>query len=162
MSYTIDFFFNSPKSLTELTEDINNCLGCSLAPIPDDPQVLFTRFLSMEFWFSEADYGNDRELDFENFSYQLGFKTWMGGANARPIQLPAIAMVVYGLHRQLSLTGILVFDVQILLARYEEREVEDCGLRLYDLVSDTPFVSFASHLNVLTRRLPEDWQKFST
>lgn len=38
---------------------------------------------------------------------------------------------------------------------YEEREVPGYGGRLYDVISGTPFVDFAQHLEILRRRLPE-------
>lgn len=120
MSVNICYFFNYSKSLPELAEDINERLGCSLAPYEGDPEDFFERFLSMDFSLHTAEgYVNDNELDLENFKYQLGFRTPAGGADARPIQLPAMAMVTYALHRWYGVTGILVYEVQILLARYE-------------------------------------------
>jgi hypothetical protein len=51
---------------------------------------------------------NDREVDFESFQYILNFRTAVGAAGARPIQLPAIALVVFALHRRLEIAGMLV------------------------------------------------------
>ncbi|HEX8681734.1 MAG TPA: hypothetical protein VF707_05430 [Ardenticatenaceae bacterium] len=160
MSVTIQYFFNSPKDPEELGRDINNCLGCSLAPYEGDPEDLFDRFLSMEFTLQIADeYVNDKELDLENFGYYLDFRTPVGDADARAIQVPAMLMVIFALHRCFGITGILVFDVQILLARYEERAISGYGKRLYDLVSDTVFLSFPAHLNAIGARLPDKWRK---
>ena len=169
MSVTIDYFFNYPRSLSELTTDINDCLGCSLAPYKSNPEDLFTRFLSMEFSLRVSplalrvvppDFEKDPELDFENYLYKLDFRTPWGGAADRPIQLPAILMVVYALHRYLGITGMLVYDIQIPLAHYEERETDGYGKRLFDRVSDTYFVSFEAHLATVSKRLPDSWQTF--
>lgn len=161
MSVVIDYFFNYPKDLQELAADINTTLGCNLSPYEGDPQDYFSRFLSMEFSLSSSEYlVNDRELDFENFRYELGFRTPWGGADARPIQLPAILLVIYALHRWLGITGMLVYDVQILLARYVEREIDGAGRRLFDVISSTPFLSFQAHLDIVKRRLPDDWQGY--
>jgi hypothetical protein len=161
MSVTIDYFFNYSKPLPELAKDVNECLGCSLAAYEGDPDDLFDRFLSMEFSLHVADsYENDRELDFENFRYALGFRTPWGEADARPIQVGAMAIVIYALHRSLGITGILVFDMQTLLARYEEREIPEYGKRLYDVLSDSAFVSLSSHLEKLKARLRDYWKEF--
>lgn len=108
MSVSLDYFFNYAKALPDLTADINRCLGCSLAPYEDNPADLFDRFLSMEFSLhTAAGYENDRELDSENFHYKIDFRTPWGDAAARPIQLPAMLMVAYALHRWHGITGTL-------------------------------------------------------
>lgn len=159
MSCTINYFFNYPQDLAQTAEDINECLGCSLAPYLGNTDDWFDIFLSMEFSFGEHRLGNNGELDYENFRYGIDFRTSAGASAARPIQLPAIAAVVYALYRELGITGILVFDVQILIARYEEREIQDRGKGLYDVVSDNPFVGFGAHLRLLEQRMP-DWWRF--
>lgn len=161
MSVTIDLFFNHPKSLTDLGTEINACLGCSLAPYEGDNEDLFDYFMGMEFSLDSAEgYENDREVDFENFAYEIGFRVPVPNTDMRPAMLPAMALVTYTLHRWLGITGILVHDVQTLLARYEEREVPGYGRRLYDVISGTPFVDFAQHLEILLRRLPEDEERY--
>jgi hypothetical protein len=159
MSCTINYFFNYPQDLAQTAKDINECLGCSLAPYLGNTDDWFDIFLSMEFSFGKVGgFKNDGELDFENFRYGIDFRTAAGAADARPIQLPAIAAVVYALYYQLGITGILVFDVQILIARYEERDIPDWGKGLYDVVSDNPFVGFGAHLRLLEQRMPDSWR----
>lgn len=161
MSYKIGYFFNYPQDLAQTAKDINECLGCSLSPYLGDTNDWFDIFLSMEFSFSEVEgFENEGELDFENFRYEINFRTAVGAASARPIQLPAIAAVVYALYRRLSITGILVFDLQILIARYEERDIPDWGKGLYDVVSDNPFVGFGAHLRLLEQRMPDSWRMY--
>jgi hypothetical protein len=53
------------------------------------------------------------------------------------------------------LLGMLVYDIQQLIARYEQRDVPEFGKRLYDHVSNTLFTDFLEHLNVLKKRLPD-------
>ena len=161
MSATINYFFNYNGSLLELASATNTWLGCNLAPYEGNQELFFSRFLSMEFSLSSADHlENDGELDFENFQYELGFRTPVPDATARPIQLPAILVVVYALHRSLDITGLLVYEVDIPLARYVEQEIDGYGQRLFDVISGTPFVSFQSHLGIVARQLPQDWQDF--
>jgi hypothetical protein len=162
MSIHISYFFNYPKNLQALAADINTWIGCNLSLYEGDEQDYYARFLGMEFSLRPAEgYENDRELDFENFRYQLGFRTPVPDAGARPIQLPATLVIVYALHHSLRITGMLVYDTDILLARYAEREIEGWyGRRLFDVVSETPFISFPAHLNIVRKRLPQSWQEF--
>lgn len=155
MSITVDYFFNGSGSLRDLAALVNNCLGCSLQPEQDNAEVYVARLLGMDLALSQAlDYENDRELDFENFQYELSLKTWVGQSVLRPIQLPLMVASIYSLHCFFGTTGILVYDMDLLLARYVEREAENYGLRLYDLVSETPFVNYSDHLAILSKRLP--------
>jgi len=161
MSATINYFFNYNGTLLELASAMNMWLGCNLAPYEGNQEFFFSRFLSMEFSLSSAEHlENDGELDFENFQYELGFRTPLPDASARPIQLPTILVVVYALHRSLDITGLLVYGVDTLLARYFEQDIDGYGRRLYDVISDTPFVSFQAHLDTIARKLPKDWQDF--
>lgn len=155
MSITIDYFFNHSDDLPELTRNINAWLGCSLSPYEGDSEDLFCRFLAMEFSLSMHDLENDDELDFENYKYEIGFRVPAPDGDLRISQLPAIALVAYTLYRRMKITGMLVYDVQTLLARYEERlEPESNSPEIYDTVSGE-FVSFPKHLETLQKRLPE-------
>jgi hypothetical protein len=49
VSITVDYFFNSPESLTEVAQAVGRALGVRFEPYEDDPSDLFCRFLSMEF-----------------------------------------------------------------------------------------------------------------
>ena len=127
------------------------------------PGVYFTRFLSMDVTLSKSEGALiDTELDLGSFEYGLGFQTWKGETDTRPIQLPAVIAVVYALHRAHRITGILVFDHGILLARYEEQDIPEYGRGLFDYVSGMPFIDFPAHLIEVARRLPDYWQTFNT
>lgn len=110
----------------------------------------------MEFSLNEVGYlENDRNLDFESFKYELDFRTAWGNAQMRPIKLPAMLMVIYTLHQLYGITGMLVYDVQILLARYEEHNIEELGKCLFDSISKTLFIDFLEHLRLVNKQLPE-------
>lgn len=152
----MSFFCNSPKDLAELAQDINTCLGCSLAPYKGKPDGYFTRFLGIEFSLSSAEgYENDGDIDFESFRYELQLRTPMSSGDLRTIQLPALFMVVYVLHRRLGLTGITTREVQTLVARYEEREQTPGEPYLYDVLTHTAFDDFLLHFSAVSRRLDE-------
>ena len=53
---------------------------------------------------------------------------------------------------------MLVYDLQTLLARYEERDIPEYGKSLYDLVSGTTFIRFSEHLDVLKEHFSEEEQ----
>ena len=161
MSVHICYYFNYPKDPQELASDINMWIGCNLSPVDDDKDYFHSRYLSMQFSLSPQDgLLNDGELDFENFGYQLCFRTAVGTANARPIQLPALLIIVYALHHSLGIAGMLVYDVEKLLAKYVEREVDSYGKMLFDVVSNSPFIGFGAHLDLVRKQLPQDWQDF--
>ena len=156
MSVSVEYFFNYPKDLAELAQDVNACLGCTLAPYEGQAESLFNRFLSLEFSLCPAvGFVNDRELEFEQYAYYLDFHVAAGELDAMTIQIPAMLAVVYALYRSLGITGMLVYDTQRLLARYEERQFPD-GRCLYDIVSDTAFLDFSDHLRQIEQRFPEN------
>ncbi len=159
--------FKSDKSLPELASQINEVIGCSLAPSVGMPATAFTAFpfFGMELSLiistnnDEEGYEDDGELKFSDYNYEIGLTTYWGQADARSAQLPTLLSIVYLLHQRLGLQGMLVFDVEILLAKYESRPINENWSALYDTVSETTFITFADHLNVLQKRLPEDWRK---
>lgn len=155
MSITIDYFFNHSDDLPVLAKNINAWLGCSLVPYEGDPEDLFCRFLAVEFTLSKHDFENDGECNFEDYKYELGFRVPVPDGGLRIMQLPAIALVTYTLYRRMNIVGMLVYDVQILRARFEERlNTEDNSLEIYDTVS-AEFVNFPAHFETLGKRLPE-------
>lgn len=155
MSITVDYFFNHSNDLPKLAKNINGWLGCSLAPYEGAPEDLFCRFLAMEFSLSKHNLENDDELDFENYRYEIGFRTPVPDGNLRILQLTTIALIAYTLYRQMKIVGMLVFDVQILLAKYEERlNTENNSVEIYDTVS-AEFVNFPEHFETLRKRLPK-------
>ncbi len=155
MSVSVDYFFNASETLSSLAAQANDCLGCLLVPEQDNPEVYVARFLGMDLALSQTgDYVNDHELDFENFEFELSFTTWASHPILRPIQLASMVVSIYALHCFFGITGILVYDMNTLLARYVELEVEDHGRQLYDLVSRTAFINYPDHLAIISSRLP--------
>ena len=155
MSTTIDYYFNWDGTLSELEEQFRLWVGTDLRPYEGDPEDLYCRFLGMEFSLNEHALKNDRELNFEDYGFEVGIRTPMPDGDFRPLQLITMASLVYVLYRRLGiLEGILVFDMGLLLARYEPRHGRETGLRLYDSVS-AEFVKYPQHLTSLMSRIPE-------
>lgn len=153
MSVSIDYFFNYSDDLTELVKNINTWLGCSLVPYGDNSDDLFCRYLGMEFSLSKHNLENDRELDFENYKYEIGFRVAAPDADLRVLQLPAIVLIIYTLFSRIKITGMLVYDVQNLIAKYEERfNAESNSFELYDTIS-AEFIKFPNHFEVIHKKL---------
>jgi|SRR5262245_16468248 len=156
MSITVDYFFNYPGDLASITELVNKSVGCSLSPYKGDSQDMFSRFLGMELSLSSHDFENDRDLNFEEYTFQLSLRTPMGLAALRGMQLSAMAYIAYVLYFGLKVSGMLVYDGQTLLARYEERFYSEANENwLYDTISKQ-FVTFPTHTSILRGLLPED------
>lgn len=154
MSVTIDYFFNSDEPLDRLARQVHDWLGADLQPYEGDPEDLFCRFLGLEFSLGMNELDNDRELDFESFRYEIGTRTTISEAHLRPMQLIAMSLIAFTLHQRLGITGILVYDLQRLLARYEERHDEHGERVLFDVVSQEP-VRFPEHLASLFAKAPD-------
>lgn len=153
MSVTIDYFFNYSDDLSEFVKNINACLGCSLARYGDDSEDLFCRFFGMEFSLWKHELENDRELDFENYKYEIGFRVAAPDADLRVLQLPAIILIIYTLFYRMKITGMLVYDVQKLIAKYEKRFNEESNsFEIYDTVS-AEFISFPNHFEIIHKKL---------
>ena len=156
MSITVDYFFNYPEGLTAITELMNKSMGCSLSLYKGDSQYMFSRFLGMELSLSSHEFENDRDLNFEAYSFYLSLRTPWGLAALRGMQLSAMAYIAYVLFFGFKVTGMLVYDGQTLLARYEERFYSEANENwLYDTISKQ-FVTFPTHFSVLRGLLPED------
>lgn len=153
MSICVDYFFNHPSELSSLADRINGWIGCSLSPYEENSEDLFTRFLGMELTLSRHTLENDRELNFEDFTYQIGIRSPVPDGDLRSMQVPAMAFIAYALFRRMGIAGMLVYDGQSLLARYEVR-VENGLDELFDAVSNTT-VRFPDHLQSLIGSLPE-------
>jgi hypothetical protein len=125
MSISIDYFFNHHLSLQGLASQVNVWLGCALGPYDTDPSDLYTRFLGMEMTLSEHTLEDDGELNFQHFKYCIGIRIPAPDADFRSIQLPVMAYVAYALYRCMLIIGMLVYDLQVLLARYELRKVAE-------------------------------------
>ena len=155
MSITVDYFFNYPEGLAAIAELMNKSLGCSLSPYKGDSQDMFSRFLGMELSLSSHDFENDKDLNFEEYAFYLSLRTPMGLAALRGMQLSAMAYIAYILYFGFKITGMLVYDGQILLARYEEQVDSEAGENwLYDTTSKQ-FVTFPEHIDKLRKRVPK-------
>lgn len=153
MSICVDYFFNHQSDLSILGQELNAWLGSSLAAQEADPEELFCRFLGMELSLSEHTFENDLELNFEDFRYRLGIRSPLPDADLRSMQIPVMAFIAFSLFRRMGIVGMLVYDVQRLLARYEA-SVEDGLDELFDLVSQK-IVRFPDHLESLSCHLPD-------
>ena len=147
MSISIAYFFNSDLTLPALGETLDRVLGCHLAPYESDPADLFCRLFSLETSLGEHTLEDDRELNFTAFRYQLDTRTPWGDADLRDIQLGLMATIPQLLYRRAGIAaGLLVQDVQKLLARYELRDNQ-----FFDVVSGESVV-FPSHLQIIYAR----------
>lgn len=153
MSIIVDYFFNHPNNLADIAKNINPLLGCSRAPYEDNTDDFFCRFFGMEFSLSEHTLENDRECNFEDYRFEIGFRVPAPDGDLRIMQIPAIALVIYILFSRMGITGMLVYDVQILLAKYEEHRISaNSKSDLYDIISNE-FVSFPKHFATIQERI---------
>ena len=127
MSTNVTYFFKYPKSIELAVNDINNVVGCNLTPYEGEDKDLFCMFLSMELSFEENnDYINDRELKYEKYNYNLDIRIPSPDNDLLCVTLQTIATIAYVLYTRLSITqGMLVYDMQTLLALYEENNANN-------------------------------------
>jgi hypothetical protein len=147
VSITIEYYLNSSLELPALAEQLSSALGCDLKPYEGNENDYFARFMGMELSLEPYTEENDGDLEFEAYNHQLSFRTSWGGAHWRPIQLPTMLAAIYVLHQRFGYTGMLVYDLDILLARYDEQFV--------DTLSGTSLTDFTAHLTAVTSRLPD-------
>ena len=154
MSICVDYFFNHSDDLAALSRKTNSWLGCSLVPYEGRPQDLFSRFLGMELDLSTHSFDNDRELNFEDFNYRLGIRSPIPDADLRMLQIPAMVLIAHTLFYRMNVVGMLVYDMQHLLARYEQRlDLKGSGSEeMFDVVSGE-FVTLPEHFLKLHDRL---------
>lgn len=153
MSVDLQYFFNSPLRLAELAEVLNGELSCTLKPYQEDETDYFTRLLGIEFSLSGHQFDNDRDLDFDNFAYYVDLRTSWGASARRNIQLPLLLMIASVLQDRLGYPGILVYDIQTLLARYEQRGT-NADRTFVDVLSGTSLLDYESHLRAVWSRCP--------
>jgi len=150
MSVTVEYSFNSELPLPELAFEIRRRLGCVLRPGSEDPEALFSGGLfgmELDLWVHTL--VNDRDANFESYRYLLGNKTWAGNSMRR-IQMEVMALIAYFLHDTLEIDrGMLTYDVQIVVARYEPR-----AEGWHDLVGDKR-VTYPEHLIDLKARVDD-------
>ena len=155
MSITVDYFFNYPGPISAAGDIVNESIGSRLSPYEGDANDLYCLFLGMELNLLPQTFENDGEMNFEDFAFHLSFRTSVGAAPLREMQLPAMALIAYSLRCERGIGGMLVFDGEVLLARYDERHDPKVGAnRLFDTVSNE-FVIFPHHLTALEQRVPE-------
>ena len=148
MSYSIGYFFNSNKSFQQLCEEMNEFLDFSFELSKEYKNHAYVRFLGIGLDFYIHTFENDGELNFEDYKYYIGL-------TARPyskqLRLPVMTFIANILYQQMGISeGILVFDVQRILAKYKE-EVDSEGYKdFYDEVSNK-FVEFPQHLMDLNK-----------
>jgi hypothetical protein len=154
MGISINYFFNWSGDLNQLAAQFRSWVGCNLQPYEDDSETLNCYFLGMDFSLYEHDLENDPGLNFEDYRFKAGI--WpLSDDNFRSLQLITMASLVYALYRRLGIgDGILVFDVDLLLARYEQRPVSNREEGLYDSVSGE-FVKYPQHMLSLMVRIPK-------
>jgi hypothetical protein len=74
MSITVGYFFNYPGGLAAIAELMNKSMGCYLSPYRSDSQHMFSRFLGMELSLSSHEFENDRDLNFEDYTFYLSLR----------------------------------------------------------------------------------------
>ncbi|MBB4904072.1 hypothetical protein [Actinophytocola algeriensis] len=138
MSVSVEYYFWSDLPLPELTEKVSAPLGCG--PPLEDRLFLGTR-LTLERYEEE----NDGALDFESYNHSISLLT--SGGKFRPTQLPTMLSVVRVLQELFGYEGMLVYDLCILLAKYDKAFV--------DTLSGTSLTDYPAHLAAVVNRLPE-------
>src|SRR5947208_1680145 len=103
MSVTVDYFFNSDKKPEDLKTEINTHLGCNLTKVEDERDFFYTRFMNLDFSFGTHTLRNDGRLDFENYRYEIGVKTWASDGCIGEIRSGLMSMVVFILYHRLGI-----------------------------------------------------------
>lgn len=147
MSVSIDYFFNSDKELSELSNEINECLGTDLSVSRGHKQEkAWCRFFGMSLDFYEHTLENDGENDFESFRFLFGLT---GPRNIASLRINVLGMLAYILYDRLKIgSGMIVYDLGYPLAIYETRIFENDYEDLFDLISGK-WVQMPEHLRDL-------------
>lgn len=153
MSVSIDYFFNSEKDFEQLSSEIEKWIGCKVQVEEGKNQYpLF--LLGVHIDFGINDYlENDGVLNFEDYKYSISITNYWGSADLRNTQMPIMAFIANLLYRRIDIKeGILVYDLQSLLAKYAEKTDSNNEMKLFDEVSNC-FVDFPKHLVDLHEKL---------
>lgn len=150
MSVTIGYYFNTNQPLHEFAKAANGALGCSLTPYEDDYTDFYCRFLAMEFSLGHNNLQSDRDLNFDDYGYFLDVRIPSPDNELLTIATQTMMSVAYVLHVRLHIhVGMLIWDTQTVLARYDLRRNENNETEWYDSVSNK-FVRDHTHwLDVL-------------
>jgi hypothetical protein len=149
MSVSLEFYFNWQGTVAEMAVSLRRLVGVDFNTSIGREDIYTAIWAGLEVSLQ----GNDQldappELDFESFRYVLTFYTSAGRSVYRPVQLELSIILIYLLWAEFQVTGILAFDAQRLLARYQES-----GGKIVDLVSKKP-VEFPQHFADVSSRLP--------
>jgi hypothetical protein len=139
VSTTVEYNFRSDLSLPELAAQVGPPLGCR--PPLEDNLLLGTR-LTLQRYEEE----NDGELEYEAYNYALDLRT--SGRRFRPTLVPTMLSVIRVLQELFGYNGMLVYDLSVLLAKYDETSV--------DTLSGTSVSQYPAHLSAVVSRLPDD------
>lgn len=150
MSTNFTYWFNSPQSFPVLAKNINRVLGCNLQSLSANESNMFCKFMSLELYFGDnLNYENDRDLDFENYQYNLDITIFFADNDLLCIALSTLSIIAYILLARLKITdGMLVYDTQILLAKYKY----DSDLGIINILSGQP-IEYPQHFIDLEKRL---------
>ena len=147
MSIDIDYLFNSETKFEQLVKEINEVFGTNLKLSETDEENSSGSFFGMPFSFHTHNFENDGEINFQDYRYEIGVKTYWGSADLRSIQVSIVSFIANVLYRRMKISdGILVYDTQRLLARYIEKfnpEIDENDL--FDIVSNK-FLQYPQHL----------------
>ncbi|GAB1508904.1 hypothetical protein [Actinophytocola sp. KF-1] len=138
MSVSVEYCFRSSLELPALAAQLAPPLGCGL-PL-EDALLLGTR-LTLE----RCEEENDGALEYEAYNYEISLLT--GGPHFRTTLIPTMLSVVRVLQELFGYTGMLVYNLAILLARYDDEFV--------DTLSGTSLSDYQAHLAAVMHRVPE-------
>jgi hypothetical protein len=153
MSQTFEYFLNYNGSLAELADMVRAAVGVHLSPCSDTSDDLCGQLLGMDFFLGTHDYEDDQGIPFGDYRYELGLKTFLPDGDLRSLQVAVMVAMPYLLYHRHGLTGMLVFDLQYLIASYEARVGADGKAALFDTVSAT-FVRLPGHWKAVSSRIP--------
>jgi hypothetical protein len=153
MSQTIDYFFNFSGQFGELAQLIRAEIGVELSPCFEGSLDLCGRLLGMDLFLGTNECENDQGIQFEDYRYNLDLTTYLPDGDLRPLQVAVMVAMPYLLYRRYGITGMLVFEQQHLIARYETRLTSDGQAVLFDSVSAT-FVDLPHHWRAVSSRFP--------
>jgi hypothetical protein len=134
MSQTIDYFFNYQGKIADLAAEVEILFGARLDRA-EGSDTHFGRLLGIEFSLYEHDYNNDHGIPFEQYRYCASTRTALPDVELRPLQVTIAAAIPYLFFRGLGVTGMLVFDLQHLVAAYSARESAEGTEALFNAAS---------------------------
>lgn len=138
MSVTVEYYFRSELSLPDLAAQISAPLGCR-------PSLRDTLLLGTRLTLGRCEEENDGELEFESYNHELVMRT--SGRHFRATLIPTMLSVVRVLQELFGYHGMVVYNLAVLLARYDETFV--------DTLSGTSLSDYLAHLTAVIHRVPD-------